>query len=138
MKRLQGRVAVVTGGARGLGRATALAFAREGADVAVIDVDLDGAALFGEQLGAGSVAEEVVAIGARGLGIQADLTDAESVAGAFARIERELGPVDILANIAGGAVVPLDVSQPSVMPVASPRSRQRATRFIAAAASGKK
>ena len=122
MKRLQGRVAVVTGGARGLGRATALAFAREGADVAVIDVDLDGAALFGEQLGAGSVAEEVVAIGARGLGIQADLTDAESVAGAFARIERELGPVDILANIAGGAVVPLDVSQPSVMPVADVRT----------------
>ena len=93
MGRLQGKIAVVTGGARGLGRATALAFAGEGADVAVIDVDLNGAAIFGEILGAASVAEEIAAFGVRGIGLQADLTDAAAVADAFARIGSELGPV---------------------------------------------
>lgn len=115
--RLQGKVAVVTGGARGLGRATALAFAAEGADVAVIDVDLNGAALFGEQLEAGSVAQEIAARGVRGIGIQADLTDPGAVTQAFARVAEELGAVDILANVAGGAIVPLDISQPSVVPI---------------------
>ncbi|MBY8824306.1 SDR family NAD(P)-dependent oxidoreductase [Sphingomonas colocasiae] len=122
MARLQGKVAVVTGGARGLGRATALAFAAEGADVAVVDVDLDGAAQFGEVLGAGSVADEIAALGPRGIGIQADLTDLDSVARAFARIEAELGPVDILANVAGGAIVPLEISQPSIVPIADVRT----------------
>lgn len=118
MKRLAGKVAVVTGGARGLGRATALAFAKAGADVAVLDVDLNGAAEFGETLDAGSVAEEITALGTRGIGVQADLTDRDAVTRAFARIAESLGPVDILANVAGGAIVPLDISQPSQVPIA--------------------
>lgn len=118
MDRLAGKIAVVTGGARGLGRATALAFAKAGADVAVIDVDLNGAAQFGEVLGADSVAEEICGLGRRGVGIQADLTDREAVARAFDQVAQRLGAVDILANVAGGAIVPLDVSQPSVAPIA--------------------
>lgn len=116
MGRLDGKVAVVTGGARGLGRATALALAAEGADVAVTDVDLNGAAQFGERLSADSVPDEIRALGRRAFGIEADLTDQAAVASAFAAIEAELGPIDILANVAGGATAPIERSQPSVMP----------------------
>src|SRR5260370_38092901 len=72
---LQGKVAIVTGAARGLGRAYALRLARLGADVAVLDIDLDGAAKFGEQLGAPSVAEELKAHGVQGFGLQVDVPD---------------------------------------------------------------
>ena len=71
--KLRGKVALVTGGARGLGRAYVLHLARLGADVVVNDIRLDAAAEFGEQLTAGSVAEEVESLGRRSLGIEADV-----------------------------------------------------------------
>ena len=71
--RLEGQAAVVTGAARGLGRAYALRLAQLGADVAVVDINLDGAAEFGETLAAPTVADEIIALGRRAIGVQADL-----------------------------------------------------------------
>jgi NAD(P)-dependent dehydrogenase (short-subunit alcohol dehydrogenase family) len=113
---LEGRAAVVTGAARGIGRAYALRLADLGADVAILDVDLDGAAKFGEILKARSVAEEVKLRGRRGLGIEADLGDRSSAEGAIRQAHAHFGRVDILVNNAGGLIVPLERSQPSVMP----------------------
>ncbi|MGF6413519.1 NAD(P)-dependent dehydrogenase (short-subunit alcohol dehydrogenase family) [Paraburkholderia sp. MM5482-R2] len=61
--KLTGKVAIVTGGARGLGRSYALCLAKLGADIAVVDIDLNAAREFGETLSAASVMDEVKAIG---------------------------------------------------------------------------
>jgi NAD(P)-dependent dehydrogenase (short-subunit alcohol dehydrogenase family) len=114
--KLQGKTAIVTGGARGLGRAYALRLASLGADVAIIDIKLDGAAEFGERLSAPSVAAEIEQMGRRSLGIQADLTQRSQ---AFAAIEaacEALGRIDILVNNAGGALTPAERSHASVTP----------------------
>ena len=71
--KLRNQTAVVTGAARGLGRAYALRLAALGADVAVIDIDLNGAAQFGEKLSAESVTAEIEAMGRRSIGIECDL-----------------------------------------------------------------
>ena len=114
--KLQGKKAIVTGGARGLGRAYALRLATLGADVAIIDLNLDGAALYGETLAAPSVAEEIEQMGRRGLGIQADLSISARAREAIDRIVSAFGGIDILVNNAGGAVTPADRSDASVMP----------------------
>ena len=80
---LQGKTALVTGGARGIGAATAALFARAGARVAVLDLDP----------GAGE-----------GLRIACDLTDEAALERAFARVVRELGGLDVLVNNAGIAI----------------------------------
>jgi 3-oxoacyl-[acyl-carrier protein] reductase len=92
---IRGRVAVVTGAASGIGRATARLFAQEGAQVAVIDRDAVGAA---------RVAEEISAAGgvARGFGL--DLSDAGQIAPVIAEARAALGPIDILVNNAGVAL----------------------------------
>jgi 3-oxoacyl-[acyl-carrier protein] reductase len=79
-KALDGAVAVVAGGARGIGRASALRLAELGATVAVVDVNLDAAAEYGEQLTAASVQNELRDRAGSGMGIQADLTDPEAAA----------------------------------------------------------
>src|SRR5690242_14041354 len=90
MPRLAGRVALITGGAWGIGRAAAELFACEGAKVAVADVD--------ESAG-GALARDLSA-----LFVQTDVTDAASVAAAVAATERHFGKLDILFNCAGGSV----------------------------------
>lgn len=110
---LEGKVAVVTGAARGLGRATALRLARAGADVAVLDIDLKGGAQFGEELTAATVPDEIRGFGRKSVGVDVDLTDKAAVDAAFAQVTEALGPVDILVNIAGGAITPIQVSTPS-------------------------
>src|SRR6185312_4964464 len=89
MARFSGRVAFITGGARGIGRATAQAFAAEGARVIVADVDADAAEATARALGGGA------------LGVGHDVADPQSVksvvAGALSRAER----IDVLVNNAG-------------------------------------
>jgi NAD(P)-dependent dehydrogenase (short-subunit alcohol dehydrogenase family) len=85
--KIQGQAALVTGGASGLGEATARELARLGAQVAVLDVNLAQA----EQ-----VAKEI-----DGIAIQCDITNAESVANAIAKAAEKHGPARILMNIAG-------------------------------------
>ncbi|WP_077002839.1 SDR family NAD(P)-dependent oxidoreductase [Variovorax sp. KK3] len=114
--KLQGKKAIVTGGARGLGRAYALRLATLGADVAIIDLDLEGAARYGETLDAPSVAGEIERLGRRGMEIQADLSSNARAREAVEAIASAFGGIDILVNNAGGAVTPSDRSDASVMP----------------------
>jgi NAD(P)-dependent dehydrogenase (short-subunit alcohol dehydrogenase family) len=86
---LRGKVALVTGGASGIGRAVALSLAREGAAVAVGDIDADAAAV---------VAEEA---GGRCLAVTLDVAQEASCEAAVEQVTRVLGPVDILVNNAG-------------------------------------
>jgi NAD(P)-dependent dehydrogenase (short-subunit alcohol dehydrogenase family) len=104
--KLRGKVAIVTGAARGLGRAYALHLARLGADVVVNDVDMAAAKVYYEELTAPAVMDEIRAIGPRSLGIVADVTDRIQVDRMVERVLSELGHVDILVNNAGGALVP--------------------------------
>lgn len=94
---LTGRVAVVTGGGRGIGAATALALAHEGAAVAVM------ARSAGE---IEQVAAQLVEQGARSLALPCDVADPAAVADAFATVTQTLGPVNVLINNAG-VVTPL-------------------------------
>ena len=102
---LAGRVAVVTGGSRGIGAETARALARNGVAVAVIG--RDGQALAG-------VAGAIAAAGGHALPVRADCTVDADVARAAASISAELGPVDILAPFAGGNGMPVPTAQETV------------------------
>ena len=102
----KGAVAIVTGGARGIGRACALRLADLGASVAVLDRDLDGAAAYGEELGAESVEQELEARAGDGLGIEVNLSDQDDAADAIAKVVRRWGRLDIVVAVAGGAVSP--------------------------------
>ncbi len=104
--KLAGKVAVVTGAARGLGRAYALHLAKLGADVVVNDVDMRAADQYGEELSAETVPDEIRALGRRSLGIVADVTDRAQVEAMFEQVLAEYGKVDILVCNAGGALVP--------------------------------
>jgi 2-deoxy-D-gluconate 3-dehydrogenase len=93
---LGGRVALVTGGNRGIGRGIALGFAQAGAAVAIFGRNLEKNA---------EVLAELKAAGARALALAVDITDRTALEPAFRRVEAELGPVDILVNNAGIANV---------------------------------
>src|SRR5260221_8443115 len=117
MNELKGKVAIVTGGAGGIGRAYALRLARLGADVAIIDIDLAVASRYGEALTAESVMEEVKALGGRSIGVEADLSQQKQSAAAIEKVANELGRIDILVNNAGGAITPIDRSRASESPL---------------------
>lgn len=92
MFELTNKIALITGGGRGLGRAIALAYADAGADVAVASRSLD-------QLE--EVAQTIRAKGRRALAIETDVTDSESVAKMVEATRKEFGRIDILVNSAG-------------------------------------
>ncbi|HEX77752.1 MAG TPA: SDR family oxidoreductase [Dehalococcoidia bacterium] len=93
---LQGKIALVTGSGRGIGKAIALALAAEGADVVINDVNLADAE---------GTAQEVRAIGRRSMAIRADVTSETQVKEMVEQVTREWGGVDILVNNAGVASV---------------------------------
>jgi 3-oxoacyl-[acyl-carrier protein] reductase len=111
---LSGRVALVTGGSRGLGRADALTLARAGANVVVADIlvesDDSAAADYGPLAQAAAAqglvqteqtAGEIEAMGRRSLALKCDVTDRAQVEATVARAVEELGSLDILVNNAG-------------------------------------
>jgi NAD(P)-dependent dehydrogenase (short-subunit alcohol dehydrogenase family) len=113
---LQGKVAIVTGAARGLGRAYVLRLAALGADVVVVDIDLKGAAKFDEALSASSVGEEVRAAGRKSIEIEANLASRSAVNDVVKQAKAAFGRIDILVNNAGGAITPAERSKPSITP----------------------
>ena len=90
--RLAEKVAVVTGGGAGIGRAIALAMAREGADVLIPDIQIKNAE---------AVAGEIRALGRRAQAVRTDVSKEAEVQGAIAQAIREFGRIDILVNNAG-------------------------------------
>lgn len=95
MSKLAGKIAMVTGSGRGIGRAIALAFAREGADLVL-------AARTPEQLD--GVAADSRALGRRALSVPTDVADRASVDALAEKVRREFGRLDILVNNAGGGI----------------------------------
>ena len=98
MGKLDGRMAIVTGAATGLGRGIAMLYAAEGADVAVLDRNGPGA---------DRVAEAIRAMGRQSLSVAVDVSDEAGVKAAIARAVDALGAPDILVNNAGIATVSL-------------------------------
>jgi NAD(P)-dependent dehydrogenase (short-subunit alcohol dehydrogenase family) len=90
--RLQGRIAAITGGARGIGRATALLFAAEGAAAAIGDVEVGGAE---------AVAKEIVGRGGRAIAVGVDVGDAGQVQAFVDRVVTEFGRLDVMFANAG-------------------------------------
>ena len=89
---LQGKVAVVTGGSRGIGRAICLEYAKNGADIAILDISAEAAQ---------ATAAEIAALGVRANAYACNIAEEESVKTAFKALLADFGTVDILVNNAG-------------------------------------
>jgi len=89
---MSNRVAIVTGGAQGIGQGISQALGANGFQVAVADLNLDAAR---------ATAESIVAAGGKALAVQVDVTDTASVQVAVKSVEHELGPIDVVVNNAG-------------------------------------
>ncbi|MDD5725659.1 MAG: 3-oxoacyl-[acyl-carrier-protein] reductase [Candidatus Omnitrophica bacterium] len=90
--RLKDKVALVTGGARGIGRAIGITFAGEGADIVVADVNLEAAQ---------KTASEIEGMGRKAMSLVMDVTDFQAVEEGINKILDKMGKVDILVNNAG-------------------------------------
>lgn len=90
--KLNEKIAIVTGGASGIGQAIARAYAREGAHIVVADIDLEGAQ--------GTVAD-VQAVGRRGMALRTDVSSHADIEALVATTEQTFGRIDVLVNVAG-------------------------------------
>ena len=93
MKLLEGKTALITGAARGIGKAIALKFASEGANIAFTDLVIDDNAKVTEQ--------EIAAFGVKAKGFASDASNFEATKAVVAEIQKEFGRIDILVNNAG-------------------------------------
>ncbi len=94
MAELTGKTSLVTGGRQGIGRATALALAGAGADVAVADIITDDGKL-------DAVVQEITGLGRRGLAVRADVSNAADVRAMTEQVVAAFGGIDVLVNCAG-------------------------------------
>jgi 2-hydroxycyclohexanecarboxyl-CoA dehydrogenase len=94
LTQIQGRVAVVTGGASGIGEATCRELGRRGLNVAVLDINAQAVA---------RVTEELRSAGVTALGVEVDVTNRPAVEAAFAKVRADLGPIAVLVTSAGKA-----------------------------------
>lgn len=101
---LDGRVVLVTGSSRGLGRAYALRLAAAGADVAVHDVSADKPAEFGEGQSIQDTVSAIRALGRRSVAVLGDVSSDADVHRMMDEVEAGLGPIDVLVNNAGGDI----------------------------------
>jgi NAD(P)-dependent dehydrogenase (short-subunit alcohol dehydrogenase family) len=114
---LQGKVAIITGAATGIGRATALLFAREGASVVVADINEDDA-----QRTVADIEDE----GGSARFVQTDVSEAEDMRALMERAAEEMGGIDVIVNNAGaqrsGAVTEFEESEWDLLMSVNPRS----------------
>ena len=93
MKRFEEKVAIITGGAQGIGEATTRRLANEGAMTAILDIQLDNAQ---------AVAEEILSQGGKkSIAVRMDITDSQEVKRAVREVEETFGRVDVLINNVG-------------------------------------
>ena len=92
MERFDGKVAVVTGGAQGIGEATARRFAGEKATVAILDIQHEKAQ---------AVADDIASQGGRAIAVKMDITNSQEIKRAVKEVEDKLGKIDILVNNVG-------------------------------------
>jgi len=100
---LSGKTVIVTGGGSNIGRAIVLAFAKEGSNVVIADID-------GTQ--GQKVAKEVNALGGKAVAVKTDVTDVDSVAATVKKTLEEFGKLDILVNNVGGTIDRLFIEKP--------------------------
>jgi NAD(P)-dependent dehydrogenase (short-subunit alcohol dehydrogenase family) len=102
--RLKDKTAIVTGGGSGIGQAIALAYAGEGADIVIADVNIKGAQ---------ATVDGVTAAGRRGLAVETDVSDLGAIQAMVDAARKEFGKIDILVNVAGvmSACAVLDTSE---------------------------
>ncbi len=93
---LSGKVALVSGAAQGLGRAMSLALAEAGADVMLVDRNIEGAK---------QTADAIEKYSRRAIAVQCDVSDPEQIRRLFGRLDAQFGRIDFLGNVAGDAVL---------------------------------
>lgn len=107
---LKGRVALVTGAASGMGRASALALATHGADLLLADLNGDGVQ---------QTAGDIQAIGRRAVAVTCNVSDVDQIRSLYRRLDKEFGRIDFLANVAGEGMLgkPEEISLEQVQQV---------------------